>query len=168
MENTDNKVDGKNPAERNRQEIHSQVIRAGKRTYFFDVKSTRNDEYYLTITESKKKFFDNGKFHYEKHKVFLYPEDFHKFAQTLEDVIGFIQENQPELKSDRAEPVAEPKAEAKAETEPKADAVESAAAEPETNDKEDADNEPEKEEVSVETNGEGKKKDFTDIDFEDI
>ncbi|MCF8364086.1 MAG: PUR family DNA/RNA-binding protein [Prolixibacteraceae bacterium] len=156
MENTDNKVEGKNPAERNRQEIHSQVIRAGKRTYFFDVKSTRNEEYYLTITESKKKFFDNGKFHYEKHKVFLYPEDFHKFAQTLEDVIGFIQENQPELKSDRAEPAAEPKAEA------------TAAAEPEANDKAETDNEPEKEEVPVETNGDGKKKDFTDIDFEDI
>ncbi len=166
MENTDNKAEGKNPAERNRQEIHSQVIRAGKRTYFFDVKSTRNDEYYLTITESKKKFFDNGKFHYEKHKVFLYPEDFHKFAQTLEDVIGFIQENQPELKSDRAEPKAEPAAEAKAE--PKTDAVESAAAEPEANDKAETDNEAEKEEVPVETNGEGKKKDFTDIDFEDI
>ncbi len=78
------------------QEIHSRVVRAGKRTYFFDVKSTRNDEYYLTITESKKKFSEGGKFHYEKHKIFLYKEDFEKFSENLKEVIVYIQENQPE------------------------------------------------------------------------
>jgi hypothetical protein len=78
------------------QEIHSRVVRAGKRTYFFDVKTTRNDEYYLTITESKKKFSDGGKFHYEKHKIFLYKEDFEKFADSLNEMIGYIQQNQPE------------------------------------------------------------------------
>ena len=78
------------------QEIHSRVVRAGKRTYFFDVKSTRNDEYYLTITESKKKFSEGGKFHYEKHKIFLYKEDFEKFSENLKEVIDYIQQNQPE------------------------------------------------------------------------
>ena len=80
-----------------RQEIHSKVIRAGKRTYFFDVKSTRNDEYYLTITESKKRFGDNGKFNYEKHKIFLYKEDFEKFIESLQDIVEYIHENQPEI-----------------------------------------------------------------------
>ncbi len=96
MESVDSKEERKKPDERFRQEIYSKVIRAGKRTYFFDVKSTRNNEYYLTITESKKKFSENGKFHYEKHKVFLYQEDFEKFTESLEDVVQFIHENQPE------------------------------------------------------------------------
>ncbi len=78
-----------------KQEIYSKVVRAGKRTYFFDVKSTRNDEFYLTITESKKKFENDGKYHFEKHKVFLYKEDFNKFIDNLQDVIDYIQEKQP-------------------------------------------------------------------------
>jgi hypothetical protein len=74
-----------------REEIFSRAIRAGKRTYFFDVKATRSNEYYLTITESKRRFNnDQGKFFYEKHKLFLYKEDFEKFAEGFEDVIGFI------------------------------------------------------------------------------
>lgn len=73
-------------------EIFSNAVRAGKRTYFFDVKATRGDDYYLTITESKKKFSDEGKFHFEKHKLFLYKEDFEKFANGLKDAIDFIQE----------------------------------------------------------------------------
>lgn len=82
--------------ERKVAEIYSKIIRAGKRTYFFDVKSTRNNEYYLTITESKKKFADNGNFKYEKHKLFLYPEDFQKFSETFEEILGYIREHQPE------------------------------------------------------------------------
>jgi len=97
MESVDNKEEKKDSQERYRQEIHSNVIRAGKRTYFFDVKSTRNNEYYLTITESKKKFTDRGKFHYEKHKIFLYQEDFEKFKNSLDEVFDFIHENQPEI-----------------------------------------------------------------------
>ncbi|HBL77808.1 MAG: DNA-binding protein [Bacteroidetes bacterium GWF2_42_66] len=77
-----------------REEIYSKAIRAGKRTYFFDVKSTRNDEYYLTITESKKRFEQDGQFHFEKHKIFLYKEDFEKFMDGLQEVIDFISENQ--------------------------------------------------------------------------
>jgi hypothetical protein len=78
-----------------KQEIYSRVIRAGKRTYFFDVKSTRNDEYYLTITESIKQVENNGKIVYEKHKIFLYNEDFEKFMNCLEDVIDYIDTKQP-------------------------------------------------------------------------
>ncbi|WP_372933347.1 DUF3276 family protein [Mariniphaga sediminis] len=100
MENVDYKGEKKKPEINPKQGIHSKTIRAGKRTYFFDVKSTRNDEYYLTITESKKKFGEDGNFRYEKHKLFLYPEDFEKFSETLEDVIGYIHENQPEIKAD--------------------------------------------------------------------
>ena len=73
-----------------RDEIYSKVIRAGKRTYFFDVKATRSEDYYLTITESKKVFDADGNSHYEKHKIFLYKEDFDKFATGLSDVIEYI------------------------------------------------------------------------------
>ncbi|MEO5645133.1 MAG: DUF3276 family protein [Bacteroidia bacterium] len=76
-------------------EIFSRPVKAGKRTYFFDVKSTKGNDYYLTITESKKRFGDDGKFHYEKHKLFLYKEDFEKFADGLMEVINFINENNP-------------------------------------------------------------------------
>ncbi len=81
-----------NHADHSRQEIFSETVRAGKRTYFFDVKSTRAGEYYLTITESKRRFNnDSGKFFYEKHKLFLYKEDFEKFADGLNTTIDFIQ-----------------------------------------------------------------------------
>jgi hypothetical protein len=75
-----------------REEIFSKAVRAGKRTYFFDVKETRSGEQYLTITESKKRF-DNeqGKFYFEKHKIFLYKEDFEKFINGLNGVTHFIE-----------------------------------------------------------------------------
>jgi len=75
-----------------KEDIFSNAVRAGKRTYFFDVKATKGDDYYLTVTESKKKFTEEGKFHFEKHKLFLYKEDFEKFAEGLKDAIDFIQE----------------------------------------------------------------------------
>lgn len=75
-----------------REDIFSKVVRAGKRTYFFDVKATRTDQYYLTITESKRRFnTESGKFFYEKHKVFLYQEDFEKFSDGLQTAIHFIE-----------------------------------------------------------------------------
>ena len=75
-----------------REEIFSRAVRAGKRTYFFDVKETRSNEYYLTITESKRRFNnEQGKFYYEKHKLFLYKEDFEKFAKGLTEVVEFIE-----------------------------------------------------------------------------
>lgn len=70
-------------------EIFSQRVRAGKRTYFFDVKSTRSNDYYLTITESKRRYKDDG-YYYEKHKIFLYKEDFNKFIEALNGTIGHV------------------------------------------------------------------------------
>ena len=102
MESADSKEGVKKIESKFKQEIHSKVIRAGKRTYFFDVKSTRNEEYYLTITESKKRFGENGKFSYEKHKIFLYKEDFAKFVESLQEVVEYIQENQPEQEKDNS------------------------------------------------------------------
>jgi len=96
MESAESKEGVKKIESKFKQEIHSKVIRAGKRTYFFDVKSTRNDEYYLTITESKKRFGENGKFSYEKHKIFLYKEDFEKFIDSLQEVVEYIYDKQPE------------------------------------------------------------------------
>lgn len=75
-----------------RDEIFSKAVRAGKRTYFFDVKATKGDDYYLTITESKKKFSDDGRHQFEKHKLFLYKEDFEKFATGLKEAVDFIQD----------------------------------------------------------------------------
>jgi len=83
-------VEDKRDAEE-RDEIYSQKVRAGKRTYFFDVKSTRSNDYYLTITESKKKFRDDGYF-FEKHKIFLYKEDFHKFLDALNNTVDHVKE----------------------------------------------------------------------------
>lgn len=74
-----------------REEIFSEVVKAGKRTYFFDVKSTRSNDYYLTITESKKRNNkDDGGFTYEKHKIFLYKEDFHKFVEALTNTMNHV------------------------------------------------------------------------------
>ena len=78
-----------------RNDLYSKSIRAGKRTYFFDVKATKSNEYYLTLTESKKRFMEDGKFSYEKHKIFLYREDFEKFVDALNDAIGYVKQNSP-------------------------------------------------------------------------
>ena len=86
-----------------REEIYSVSVRAGKRTYFFDVKSTRRDEFYLTITESKKRFEQDGSFHFEKHKIFLYKEDFEKFMDGLQEVVTYIDQNQLEDVENHAE-----------------------------------------------------------------
>ena len=69
------------------EEIFSKVMRAGRRTYFFDVRATKAGDYYLTITESKKFTNDDGSFHYKKHKIYLYKEDFHEFKENLEQMI---------------------------------------------------------------------------------
>lgn len=72
------------------EEIHSKVLRAGRRTYFFDVRSTKAGDYYLTITESKKFTHDDGSFHYKKHKIYLYKEDFDAFRENVEEMMDFI------------------------------------------------------------------------------
>lgn len=72
------------------EEIHSKVLRAGRRTYFFDVRSTKAGDYYLTITESKKFTHDDGSFHYKKHKIYLYKEDFEAFKENVEEMMDYI------------------------------------------------------------------------------
>ncbi len=86
MEGFDNK---------DKEEIFSKSVRAGKRTYFFDVKNTKTNDYYLTITESKKQFTDDGKFTFIKHKIFVYKEDFDKFIEGLNEGMNFIRKEQP-------------------------------------------------------------------------
>lgn len=72
------------------EEIYSQILRAGRRTYFFDVRETKAGDYYLTITESKKFSTDDGSFHFKKHKIFLYKEDFNDFKAYLDEATDFI------------------------------------------------------------------------------
>ncbi|MGV8945688.1 MAG: PUR family DNA/RNA-binding protein [Lutibacter sp.] len=72
------------------EEIFSQVLRAGRRTYFFDVRATKAEDYYLTITESKKFTHDDGSFHYKKHKIYLYKEDFVEFNDMLKEATNYI------------------------------------------------------------------------------
>ncbi len=76
-------------------DVFSKPVRAGKRTYFFDVKATKGNDYYLTITESKRRIERDGRYVYDKHKIFLYKEDFDKFAEGLQDVINYIRERCP-------------------------------------------------------------------------
>ena len=136
-------------------EIHSKVVRAGKRTYFFDVKATRKNDYYLTITESKKRFGRDGKFFYEKHKLFLYKEDFDKFADCLEEVIEYIRQENPQ-------PIEDP---AHMEATHQADAEVTMEAAPESTTE--ATQEEAVEEV-VEETVEATSKDFTSVEFEDL
>ncbi len=85
--------DGANAQERPGEDVYSKPVRAGKRTYFFDVKATKGSDYYLTITESKRKVERDGRFAYDKHKIFLYKEDFEKFSTGLAEVIEYIKHN---------------------------------------------------------------------------
>lgn len=73
-----------------KEEIFSKVLRAGRRTYFFDVRATKADDYYLTITESKKFTNDDGSFHYKKHKIYIYKEDFTEFKDILSEMTDYI------------------------------------------------------------------------------
>lgn len=84
-----------------REEVFSKKVRAGKRTYFFDVKETNSGDYYLTITESKKRMEDGT---FIKHKIFLYKEDFEKFSEGLKDTVEYIKANR-EVVEKRYEPV---------------------------------------------------------------
>lgn len=84
--------------DRNSEDVYSKPVRAGKRTYFFDVKSTKgNNDYYLTITESKRRVERDGSFSYDKHKIFLYKEDFDKFTEGLSEVLEYIKGKLSEL-----------------------------------------------------------------------
>ena len=86
------------------EEIYSKVLRAGRRTYFFDVRETKASDYYLTITESKKFTNEDGSFYYKKHKLYLYKEDFNDFKSLLEEAMNFIiEERGSEVISERHE-----------------------------------------------------------------
>ncbi|HCD22468.1 MAG TPA: DNA-binding protein [Flavobacteriaceae bacterium] len=78
------------------EEIYSKVLRAGRRTYFFDVRETKAGDYYLTITESKKFTQEDGSFHYKKHKIYLYKEDFEAFKETMIDMMDYVFEQKGE------------------------------------------------------------------------
>lgn len=84
------------------EEINSKVLRAGRRTYFFDVRETKASDYYLTITESKKFTNEDGSYYYKKHKIYLYKEDFKEFKAILGEMMDFIiQERGEEVISER-------------------------------------------------------------------
>ena len=86
--------DGAYGFEHSGDEVYSKPVRAGKRTYFIDVKATKgNSDYYITITESKRRVERDGRFTYDKHKIFLYKEDFDKFAEGLQEVIDYVRKN---------------------------------------------------------------------------
>ena len=73
-----------------KEEIFCKILRAGRRTYFFDVRATKADDYYITITESKKFTEEDGSFHFKKHKIYLYKEDFAAFAEILEEMTSYV------------------------------------------------------------------------------
>ena len=135
-------MEGKDNYER--EEIFSKSVRAGRRTYFFDVRSTKAGDYYLTLTESKKFTNEDGSFHYKKHKIYLYKEDFTEFSNILNEMTDYvISEKGEEVISERHQKDFK-----------KEDNTESTE---ETND------ENEKEDGSNESSNE-----FTDVSFDDI
>lgn len=105
MEGTENQgtPEGKQEYRYDREEIYANAVRAGKRTYFFDVRATRAGDLYITITESKRQYNDDGTFQYKKHKIFLYKEDFEKFTDALTDSIKKVIELNNERSNDLSE-----------------------------------------------------------------
>ncbi len=131
------------------EEIYSKVLRAGRRTYFFDVRSTKAGDYYLTITESKKFTNDDGSFHYKKHKIYLYKEDFSEFREILAEMTDYIiTEKGEEVISERHQ--------------------KDFKKEYETNDEVAAEKVEDKVEEKVEVKDENATENFTDVDFDDI
>lgn len=88
------------------EQILSKAVKAGRRTYFFDVRATRADDYFLTITESRKMTAADGSSLYDRHKIFLYKEDFSKFAEALTEVTDFIRRNKPEFFEQESDKIA--------------------------------------------------------------
>ena len=127
-----------------REEIFSKVLRAGRRTYFFDVRSTKAGDYYLTLTESKKFTNEDGSYHYKKHKIYLYKEDFAEFSNILNEMTDYVI-------SEKGEEVISEKHQKDFKKEDNSESTE------ETND------ENEKEEGDNESSNE-----FTDVSFDDI
>ena len=129
----------------NSEEIFSKVLRAGRRTYFFDVRETKAGDYYLTITESKKFTNEDGTFYYKKHKIYLYKEDFAEFNSSLKETCDYIIENKgTEVISEKHDKDFESKKEKKESSEPQ-----------------------KQEEETVKEENVEEEKDFADVDFED-
>lgn len=84
--------------------ISSKAVRAGKRTYFIDIKTTRGGEYYLTITESRKRLHDDGSESYSRSQIYLYKEDFNKVMNGLTEMLDFVKEQKPEYFESQREP----------------------------------------------------------------
>ena len=137
-----------------REEIFSKTLRAGRRTYFFDVRSTKAGDYYLTLTESKKFTNDDGSFHYKKHKIYLYKEDFSEFNSILSEMTDYIiKEKGEEVISERHQK----------DYKKEEESTQEASEETESTEEEDSNDEAE------ENNDDDKdSSEFTDVKFEDI
>ena len=138
-----------------REEIFSKTLRAGRRTYFFDVRSTKAGDYYLTLTESKKFTNDDGSFHYKKHKIYLYKEDFSEFNSILSEMTDYIiKEKGEEIISERHQKDYKKEEET---TEEPSEETESTEGEEDSNDEAEENNDDDKD-----------SSEFTDVKFEDI
>ena len=138
-----------------REEIFSKTLRAGRRTYFFDVRSTKAGDYYLTLTESKKFTNDDGSFHYKKHKIYLYKEDFSEFNSILSEMTDYIiKEKGEEVISERHQKDYKKEEET---TEEPSEETESSEGEEDSNDEAEENNDDDKD-----------SSEFTDVKFEDI
>jgi hypothetical protein len=160
-----------------REEIFSKSVRAGKRTYFFDVKTTRRNDYYLTLTESKKRFNRDGRFYFEKHKIFLYKEDFDKFVDGLREAIDYIKANAPELlepeETEDASPVTEESSEKTIAETPASEATAKEEAPSDTVSTEETGDDQEEPVATAEENveeevGEPITENFSNVEFEDL
>ena len=146
-----------NQNEYNLEEIFSKVLRAGRRTYFFDVRETRAGDYYLTITESKKFTNEDGTFYYKKHKIYLYKEDFDDFNSSLNETFDFIIEKKgKEVISDKHDKDFESKKKDEISKEDTKD----------TKDTKDAKKEKKESEGPTSEDIDATDKDFADVDFE--
>ena len=165
------------------EEIFSKTMRAGRRTYFFDVRSTKAGDYYLTLTESKKFTNDDGSFHFKKHKIYLYKEDFNEFSSNLSEMTDYIiKEKGEEVISDRHQKdyQREEKQEtASEETETTEEEAETTEEETETTEenqesgnedetKNDAEESSETDEENSDNEDDKDSSEFTDVKFEDI
>ena len=152
-----------------REEIFSKTMRAGRRTYFFDVRSTKAGDYYLTLTESKKFTNDDGSYHYKKHKIYLYKEDFSEFSSNLSEMTDYIiKEKGEEVISERHQKdyQREQKQEATSEEPEAVEEDQESENEEETKNDSDESSDTESENLDNEENKDSSE--FTDVKFEDI
>ena len=152
-----------------REEIFSKTMRAGRRTYFFDVRSTKAGDYYLTLTESKKFTNDDGSYHYKKHKIYLYKEDFNEFSSNLSEMTDYIiKEKGEEVISERHQK--DYQREQKQET--TSEETEAVEKDQESGNEEETKNDSEENSDTENENSDNKENkdsnEFTDVKFEDI